>query len=286
MKLTIGNHFFPHPVLGNKKDIDSNFSFSLNPIKKTEKTIEISGAISLSNNTIFQMLQQNSATCLLHIESSMTFFRAVLKVGKWNKNITDFKSEIELKHLRGNIDLNLFIISNVTQKNYHPDGLSAQYDGAKIEISKGSILSFAKQKSFSLPDDNSKGSGGSLFILKQNKDETLKFNFNFNGGECIAILVPKSTFGRIDAIYKSGNAYFSGILVNTFFLPCLVEALRIYKEEQAGYPWCSKLEASLAEQDISISPGSDLEFDNRMEIAQKMLNKASPLSDLITNYRC
>jgi len=286
MKLTTGNHFFPHPVLGNRSDIDSSFSLNLNPVKKNSTSIHIGGTISLSNKTIFEMLKRQTATCLLHIESPMTCFRKITKVGKWEKNITEFSIELDLKDLRGNIDINLFCVSNIEQNNYSPEGLSSQYEDAKFIISKGSVLSFAKQKSFSLPDDNTKSSGGSLFILRPNKDETLKMDFSNDGGQSIAILVPKSAFATLNTIVKGGDVYFNGILVNTFFLPCLVEALKIYKEEQSGFPWCQKLEESLADQDIAISPGSNLEFDDRMEIAQKVLNKAFPIKEIITKYRC
>jgi hypothetical protein len=285
MKLTIGNHFFPHPVLGNRQDISSNISFSLNPVKKTDSLIEISGTASITNKTIFEMLQCNDATCLLHIESSLTGYRKYERVSNWSKNITNFKTEFLLKNLRGNIDINLFCISNTNKKNYSPEGLSLNYENAKFEISKGSILGFAKQKSFSLPDDNSKSSGGQLFIILPNDCETMKINFSNKGGQNIAILVPKSIYQRMDNIVKGGDTYFNGILVNTFFFPCLVEALRIYCEDQNTYPWCKHLEESLAEHGLSIGSNRDLSFDDRMEIAQKILDKAFPLGDLIKKYR-
>ena len=149
MKLTVGNHFFPHPVLGNREDIQSTFSFSLNPIKKTSSEIQISGTVSLTNNTILEMLQQKTASCYIHIESSATFFRKCEKIGSWSSNITPFEVQFKLKDLRGNIDINLFCISNIDQNNYRPEGLSPKYGAAKFQISKGSILSFAKQKSYS-----------------------------------------------------------------------------------------------------------------------------------------
>lgn len=284
MKLTIGNHFFPHPVLGNKSDIDSSFVFELNRIKKTPTALVVSGNVSISNKTIHEMLKHESASCILHIESSLTGFRKHKRIGEWDTNISEFCVEFPLSDLRGNIDINLICISNVNKTDYHPDGLSFQYEDAEFEITKGSILAFAKQKSIFLPDDNTKSSGGCLFVLEPNKDESLKFNYGNEGGQNIAILVPKSVFGALDGILKSGDSYFNGILVNTFFLPCLVEALNIYKEDSSTYLWCKNLEESLNEQDIFIGPGTELEFDRRMEIAQKVLNNAFPLSDLIKKY--
>lgn len=285
MKITIGNHFFPQPVLGNRKDIDSDMSFNLNPVKKTESTIIISGTASITNKTILEMLKCNKATCLLHIESPLTGFRKYQRIANWDKELTDFKTEFALGNLRGNIDINLICISNINQKDYSPEGLSVKYENAKFEITTGSILGFAKQKSFSLPDDNSKSSGGSLFIIKANVDETMKINFSNNGGQNIAILVPKSAYPILDSIVKGGDKYFNGILVNTFFFPCLVEALSIYNEDQNAFPWCKNLEESLAEHGFSIGSAQDLAFDDRMDIAQKILNNAFPLGDLIKSYR-
>jgi hypothetical protein len=285
MKITIGNHFFPHPVLGNRNDIDSNITFSLNPIKKTETTINLSGTASITNRTILEMLKCNDATCLLHIESPLTGFRKYERIVNWDNGISKFKTEFLLRNLRGNIDINLLCISNTNKKDYSPDGLSIKYENAKFEITKGSILGFAKQKSFSLPDDNSKSSGGALFIIKENTDETMKIDFSNNKGQSIAILVPKSAYPVLDNIVKGGDTYFTGILVNTFFFPCLVEALSIYKEDQNAFPWCKYLEESLAEQGFSIGSNLELGFDDRLEIAQKILNKAFPLGDLIKKYR-
>ena len=58
----------------------------------------------------------------------------------------------------------------------------------------------------------------------------------------------------------------------------------ISREDSSTYLWCKNLEESLNEQDIFIGPGTELEFDRRMEIAQKVLNNAFPLNDLIKKY--
>ena len=81
-----GNHFFPFPVLGNKKSIGGVFDFINLKINQEKTKINITGILRCLNKTILGLCSDGSAESFGHIECIRTSFRTAFKTKKWSND--------------------------------------------------------------------------------------------------------------------------------------------------------------------------------------------------------
>ncbi len=109
--MKIRKKFYPYPVLAYFND-DINGEFNLESISvslshdKSKYIIE--GTIQFANQTIEEMLNEDRARLILHVECAKTRYREVFSVQKK----LSFVYEIGTTFLEGNVDLQLLIVSN------------------------------------------------------------------------------------------------------------------------------------------------------------------------------
>ena len=264
-----GNHFFPFPVLGNKKSIASNFEFVKPNIKETQSNLNISGILRCDNKTILSLCIEGRAEAFGHIECQRTSYRNAFKSNKFSDSSeTEFKCVIPIDLLRGSAEMGFFIVTTKPIENYLPDKLDPLYGKTRFNLPPRAILAVSKRLYLNIEDENIKSSSSSIFEWDKGTDSKLVYwEFDRTSGK-IGIMVPPDDLNTIRNLRT--NELLVRSLIVSYVLPALAQALTIvFKTDE--YAWKTPLKAIIDKEGIEITDQTSL--DQTYKIAQRLLKK-------------
>ncbi len=275
------NRLFPHPVLSKLNDdyLNSNFSASIKAIE-TKKDILIDISISLSNNQIIELIEQNIASLVCHIECTKTKFRTTEKL-----NLGENQIKLSTFMINGNIEIVPMIIASENIKNYKNDDFNKDYDNIGFDIEIGSILAISDQ--FKIPvikDIYDMSKIPSIISITKNSDENeTKMKIEIHDDK-IRILLSKDSYSKYVSIGKSDLHL--PIIHSMIIVPALIFVFDELKsdtnilENYGGYRWFYTIKKRLSMEGIELDERGIKSIES-FYLAQKILD--IPINDAINN---
>jgi hypothetical protein len=264
-----GNHFYPFPVLGNKKSIGGVFELVKPAFQQSGGTINISGTLKCDNISIIDLCKAGDAEAFGHIECIKTSFRTAYKSKKWsNNNESEFECSIDSKLLRGNTELGFFIVTTKELENYFPQKLDPLYGKTKFNLPQKAIIAISKRLFLNIDEEFIQSASSSIFIFDKGVDTKLVYwDFDRNDGK-IGIMVPQEELNTIRNLRT--NELFIRTTIVSYILPALAQALKlIFSNDEYG--WKTPLKAILDRDRVDINSSTDI--DETYKIAQMLLRK-------------
>jgi hypothetical protein len=269
MKNNSGNHFFPWPVLGNKKEFRSSFDFLNHSVESKNGLHCIKGFLFCGNKKIVEYLLNSKCEAWCHIECERTSFRSAFKISNWQHDGgTHVCLEVKKGLLRGRCELGFFITATSSINNYIPEDADPVFAGTTFEIPPKGILGIVPQKYFIVAEKTIKSTGASIFIFDSGlPDKKVYWDYDRRDGK-IGIMVPPKDLSKMKSLKNS--PIFAKSALSSYVLPALTAALKEYFSED-NYPWKRYMEDLINREKLNIS--SVTSNEQMYQIAQDILGK-------------
>ncbi|WCJ58253.1 hypothetical protein NXS98_11000 [Fontisphaera persica] len=261
--MKLSQRSYPHPVVGNRDDVPNVAFQAAVEMSSDKQYYYIKLEIKCSSVTINQMLINEEAKYVLHVECSNTLFRKAFMFSKSQHRIS-----IPADCLYNTVEVNVFVCSCIDNSGYSVEGAHQEYEDATFQIRLGDILAVAEGYEFNIEDsfDSTRRIGSIMQIEEAREEGDLPMRVDFNADK-IRIILSKSDFGDYKLLKAQEGV--SSALTATIVLPALVEALHCCKAEEAGQRDDSLRWMRLLRKRITLL-NLESETDN-LVLAQKLL---------------
>jgi len=259
------NKSFPHPVLSDYNDDYAKKSFQADPVPEWdadngELTLDVT--FQLSEPSLKELIAEGKAKYCLLVKCPTTFYRQVFL------DRDDFTKTIKNGELQGKVELQAYIVCTKPVKGYTSAHLNAEYDGARYNLSPGTVLALIEPTVFYL-DQSPFEKLGTVFEIVEDADiQESQVAFDDEGEKVKIRMSPddKNRFEQARAI-KEKKPY----LLMCVYLPVIMELLKTMASEERRIHedkrWYRAIESKLAEKNISLSPNMDI-----LKAAQELLH--------------
>ena len=154
---------YPYPVLWDKNDNykkPSKFSVEVEP-KEDFKNIKLKINFLLEDKEIEELIKENKAEYVVHIEGSSTYFREIISTKE-----TEIIYDLKERDILGRLQINFFILAKQNIKNYRNDNFNEDYSSETFNLKKGNIIAIADGYRFDIEkNDDELGKISSIFSI-------------------------------------------------------------------------------------------------------------------------
>lgn len=160
--MDIRHKLYPHPVLKNETDDykTSHFSCELKQDRGVKKFL-MEAHFSLDNPQLLQLIEEEKAEYVLHIECSLSAFRCVIA-----SKTPSFKFDLEDSRLLDKVSICSFLLAKTDITHYTNEDFDDDYMDTTFPCEKGTILAVGSQSVFSVEKDkNDLASVPSIFKI-------------------------------------------------------------------------------------------------------------------------
>lgn len=243
---------YPYPVIGNDEEISGSFSpemsYSIDPINTT-----LNIKFELTNEYYKQLIEDGSASFVVDITCSRTYFRKTYTTNEYSLDIKESSSI-----MRGKVDVVFYICTNEALNNYDPLNQGPSYVESSDIIGEGGDTIFIAEKEY----DPLKAPIKSIIKIKCTDKKQDNFDISYDNDEFITICIPKEMHRLYSDIRRSA----SDVLHSCLVLPALMDAIETARsDEHANSSWAHKLNEIYINRNINPE-------DDPLIIAQKILN--------------
>jgi hypothetical protein len=236
---------YPHPVVGNKDDVPGA-SFQVTVEVTTDpQSVMISFTILNSSETLLQLISAGSAYYAAHVECSATSFRKLYEFDQ-----TDTTISIPSDDLKGNVEVNCFVVAAKHLSNYTVAGQHNDYGNFKFEIRPFDIL--ARSDGFQFPiDHNYSGFEkiSSILVVVASPDAADKPMFCDLNDDKIQVILSQTDFTAYQNLFHTPVAR---VLETSIVLPALMTALSSLQNDSSGeFRWQRILTAKMDQLGIT-----------------------------------
>lgn len=171
--MELKSRLYPYPILSAFNDdyLDSSFDFEVNWSNNNGKVV-FDIELSLNNSQIEQLLEENKAEYLVHIECSYSFYRSIF-ITSQNK----IKIELEEDELVNTTQICVFIIAKENLKKYTNKNFNQDYSDLSFDLVKGSIIAIGGEWDLRLEKETENHMPSIFSICKLDK-ENLSYNID------------------------------------------------------------------------------------------------------------
>jgi hypothetical protein len=260
---------YPHPVLWDRVDDYKESTFECDiKMHREIRSFVFDVDFQLKDKKIEEMIEQDLAEFVLHIESSASSYR-ILKTSNSNK----MKFTLSDDKILGKISLCPFIVSKQDIDNYQNNAWNDDYSGVKFLLSKGSILAIGSQFNFTVSKEAELSTLPSIFtIYKKETTEDMPMEIEINSDKIRIGLNIK------DYENYSASKYFDENMVNIvnsfLIFPTLIyifERLREGFEDYEDYRWFQSIDKMFRKYSMKLD--IDLvKSQNSYELAQRLMS--------------
>jgi len=134
---------FPHPVLNLRDDIPSGSYSITHSIQKSRDEIVIKVMHDLVQDSLEQFITSHEACFVTEVQCPQTLFRVAYTSHEAEQVII-----IPAKDLRDFVEISFFIVANQSIFPYEIKGANIDYDGFKMEVTKGDVLAYGGRDHF------------------------------------------------------------------------------------------------------------------------------------------
>ncbi|UBH15781.1 hypothetical protein [Macrococcus armenti] len=212
--MKVKHNTFPYPVLSAFTD-DYNDSFFDLDVNVTNEygTLWLNYAFHLFNDELTNLVKEQQAMFLIHLECSQTTYRNAITLEE-----TKGKIELDASLIKGVLDVNGFLITAERIMNYTNKQFSDWYQSMKFTLNKGSTLSVAQMSEVVLSEnkDDFKNIQSIINIRRSKKQSYMTIDYS---SEKIIIALPVESY-EIYAQYAKTD--FKEVIITNVVFPALV----------------------------------------------------------------
>ena len=238
---------YPYPVLHPYNDDYNNSSFQVDFV--TEKVFgefKIHAVFSLQNEGIEQLIQAGNAVYMLRVECPQTSFRKAFCNAK-----SEINESIDIKHLRGKVNIHSFIIAQREITHYYNEFLNDWYKGIEITFERGNFLAIGNAIEATLHEDNTElmDLPAIIDVHRGMNKEYMEVEIN---SQIILVSLPEKEY---DHYASYANTRLKSTIISIIFLPCLMEVFTRMKDDREDlveYTWYQVMEKIFKENKLQI----------------------------------
>lgn len=229
--MKIKGYKFGHPVFGNRDyfdfdpELDVSCDFDNTNFYLNAENIDLG-----SNSTLFEMLSNGSAECIVEVYCTYTMFRK-----KYLVDINNIFVSIPLSDIRDRVECSLFIVASRDIYSYQNTSVIEPAIDLKFDIEKGDVLGLLGEYKFEL---DLKGTGlDSIIKIRPKVDSTDEGVAYLFQEESIILELNKDDFDKLKKYATSPD--YQNILISSLLQPALIHACYKLQDEQfEEKSWC------------------------------------------------
>lgn len=220
------NRLFPHPVLGIGDDIIGEFSVEL--VYKSDKDfISLSPTFKLVDKGMKNLILTGKAYFIIQVYCRSTMYREIFKT----PNLLPDAILIPSVKLNGDVEVDFFICSETSIKNYSLESFNPDYNNSKFFIDRGDILAYGGKGKFVANKSPEELKSISSLIRISNSEEISKPMYNEYEGQKIQIMLCQEDYENYQLIIRS-RVYVS-LIHSIIVLPALLDALNFLDKKES-----------------------------------------------------
>ena len=161
--MEIKYRLYPYPVLWNKNDDYKKPSKFLVEIEAKEnfKNIKLKINFLLKDKEIENLIKENKAEYVVHIEATSTYFRELISTRE-----TEITYDLKDRDILGKLEINFFILAKQDIRGYRNDNFNEDYSSEAFNLKKGNIIAIADGYRFDIEkNDDELGKISSIFSI-------------------------------------------------------------------------------------------------------------------------
>lgn len=266
---------YPYPVLADFNDdyVSSKFNVEIS-VQLYPNELVVLFRPTLANVQIQQLINDNKAKIMVHIECPLTSFRKLIDIP--NEGI---EYKIPADSIEGPMSFCPFIIATSEINNYTNDDLNKDYEGATFDFEKGNILAIGKEVQTRVEKENDDlASVPSIFAVTEIKDENKNEIVIDNTGNKINIQLPSKTFQefKIAMSNPSSMAVIHAMTIIPALMKCFSdmkskpEEFYLYEDKR----WFRALKKALKKINFDLNEETILSLDS-FDIAEKLMDSTT-----------
>lgn len=268
--MDIRHRLYPYPVLSDMTNDYINSSFSMNlEVTQGMKEICFSISLCLENEEIKQLIADDFAEYVIHIECSYTAYRTVIKT-----NETEIKKIIPEHKLNGKVAICAFIVAKKEMPKYYNNLFNEDYGNMSFSLNRGNIIGIGGQVNIEITKEVEELSKiPSIFTIcrcAEDVDESMKFDIT---GEKITITLCNESFENYKIL--SGSPILLPVLHSLLIVPALVYTFEMLRKEGISefedLRWFKSIKRTLGKNNMILNEEL-LDCIPSFELAQKSLD--------------
>lgn len=233
------------------------------------KEICFSISLCLENEEIKQLIADDFAEYVIHIECSYTAYRTVIKT-----NETEIKKIIPEHKLNGKVAICAFIVAKKEMPKYYNNLFNEDYGNMSFSLNRGNIIGIGGQVNIEITKEVEELSKiPSIFTIcrcAEDVDESMKFDIT---GEKITITLCNESFENYKIL--SGSPILLPVLHSLLIVPALVYTFEMLRKEGISefedLRWFKSIKRTLGKNNMILNEEL-LDCIPSFELAQKSLD--------------
>jgi len=270
---------YPYPVLSGYSDDykDGQFDVSID-ISRDGYDLKISFQAALTCQSLLDLIQNEKAKYVHHLECAQTGFRTVIQTNKVTETYI-----LSSKQVNGKLQICPFVAAIQDITGYSIADFHNDYSGISFDIEAGCVLAVGKMVTVDISKDiDDLANTPSIFSITRNADAACKQMLVDYSGRKILIKLPLDDYYSYKQLGNMPQA--QSILNSLTVIPALtyvLEELRAQsideRSENSDMLWYRTLSKALLTQFGCDIESENYNSQNFMELAQKLIN--NPISD-------
>ena len=270
--MEIKYRLYPYPVLWNKNDDYKKPSKFLVEIEAKEnfKNIKLKINFLLKDKEIENLIKENKAEYVVHIEATSTYFRELISTRE-----AEINYDLKDNDILGRLQMSFFILAKEDILDYKNSNFNEDYSGESFNLKKGNIIAIADSYRFDIEknDDNLEKVSSIFSICQKETVEQTGMTVDMNS-EKIRIALNKTDYINYHQLSQNSNNI--NIINSIIILPALIfifEQLKKDFDENdfADYKWFRALRKIFEKNNQSLNKDL-LENQLSIDLAQRILN--------------
>ena len=270
--MEIKYRLYPYPVLWDKNDDYKKPSKFLAEVEAKEnfKNIKLKINFLLKDKEIENLIKENKAEYVVHIEATSTYFRELISTRE-----TEINYDLKDNDILGRLQMSFFILAKEDILDYKNSNFNEDYSGESFNLKKGKIIAIADSYRFDIEknDDNLEKVSSIFSICQKETVEQTGMTVDMNN-EKIRIALNKTDYINYHQLSQNSNNI--NIINSIIIFPALIfifEQLKKDFDENdfADYKWFRALRKIFEKNNQSLNKDL-LENELSIDLAQKILN--------------
>ena len=270
--MEIKYRLYPYPVLWDKNDDYKKPSKFLAEVEAKEnfKNIKLKINFLLKDKEIENLIKENKAEYVVHIEATSTYFRELISTRE-----AEINYDLKDNDILGRLQMSFFILAKEDILDYKNSNFNEDYSGESFNLKKGNIIAIADSYRFDIEknDDNLEKVSSIFSICQKETVEQTGMTVDMNN-EKIRIALNKTDYINYHQLSQNSNNI--NIINSIIIFPALIfifEQLKKDFDENdfADYKWFRALEKIFEKNKQNLNKEL-LENQLSIDLAQRILN--------------
>ena len=270
--MEIKYRLYPYPVLWDKNDDYKKPSKFLAEVEAKEnfKNIKLKINFLLKDKEIENLIKENKAEYVVHIEATSTYFRELISTRE-----AEINYDLKDNDILGRLQMSFFILAKEDILDYKNSNFNEDYSGESFNLKKGNIIAIADSYRFDIEknEDNLEKVSSIFSICQKETVEQTGMTVDMNS-EKIRIALNKTDYINYHQLSQNSNNI--NIINSIIIFPALIfifEQLKKDFDENdfVDYKWFRALRKIFEKNNQSLNKDL-LENELSIDLAQKILN--------------